>query len=667
MRLISILISFLFLQLAHAQGMSFNITIGDNDYGDYNFTPFVPSDPSGSSSGNPFGPPGGNGGGFQRARQPSLDMQLYAPEDHPSVVAYRNRVQEEGRKHAAQINAKAAEIQAEIQKMIASSQIRQAVIARKYRDLYVKQGTLERKDIDYLVGTDSIRGVIRPHELPIADQDDGLNPYRDQVYGVNTTLNERKIIWINNFHNHAFREARWDNLQRMKRGDDLAVFESVEHFQAVELLSRANIYYSNRFLNKDNPSKEDMRIGHSLLDDAKSVGDFAMGVSSGVKTTVVDTVKGIPTLVRKTYSAIKNYEQTIDQINRLIEQFDSEKFYSAVGNFFENKWDQFIDGDDYTKGEMIGALSTEIASLFIPGTAVVKVAANATKYTIPIAKTITKTRIGEFLNSAQKLGLRASDEIQGAGRFLRNTLGNEVDATGNIEALLTQAGCPGLLSYAHATKKMADTGLNISKDANRFLANQTRYGETILGKGKNFSQDDLVRIASSYEALSRNIDKVTPININAEVWRAVPEIIKDRIGNIIARNASDTVFNFHKGIKASNGRYSAPGDSALYTSMGQKTDAWQTVLEELGDYTNHDLILHSKHYRLDKVLDLTDPNTRNILNINISDILYDSKKFEYAYEVTHQIGNIAKQKGLQGIKAPSAASEGGINLIILGE
>ena len=99
--------------------------------------------------------------------------------------------------------------------------------------------------------------------------------------------------------------------------------------------------------------------------------------------------------------------------------------------------------------------------------------------------------------------------------------------------------------------------------------------------------------------------------------------------------------------------------------MGKKEDAWQTVFEELGDYANHDLILNSKHYKLKKVLDLSNPNTREILGITKEMIAL--RKSNNTYILTHQLGNIAKRKGYQAIKAPSATPSGGFNLIIFGE
>jgi RES domain-containing protein len=276
--------------------------------------------------------------------------------------------------------------------------------------------------------------------------------------------------------------------------------------------------------------------------------------------------------------------------------------------------------------------------------------------------------VGEnIVEGAWKLGLKAKEEIQGVGRFLKNTLGNEVGAVGKIDDLLVQAGGKNLKAYSEATKELAESGVKLSKNADEFLSNQVLHGDQILGKGTSFAKGDLVRVGQKYDDLTAKMDDVVSVRIEADVWRAVPETVKDGAGNIVARNTDETVFNFHKGTKFGNGRYSQPGDSALYTSMGKKEDAWQTVMEELGDHANQDLILNSKHYKLDKVLDLTDPATLRKLGIRKTDILINKDEFQGAYEVTHQIGNIVKEKGFQGIKVPSEPNPSGVNLIIFGD
>ena len=338
-------------------------------------------------------------------------------EDLKKIRDYLERIEREGldkdfRSADGQLKLKSKEevaqevekIKQGLEKTMSTSLTSSLPILKKYKELYQKEGKLSQEDVKYLIENNLIKGVIPPHELSIEDNpDDGLDSYRDTIYGHNTSLNEREIIRANNYHSHAFLRARWDMASRMKKGEDLRNFTSIEHFQAAEALSRANIHYANRLLNKESPTSNDMIIGKSLLGDAKSVGDFALGVANGITSSIIATMNGIPALVGMGYNAIKDYNKTIDQVHRLIEQFDGNKFFAAIGDFFENKWDQFAEGDASVRGEMIGALFAEITTMFIPGTAVVKAANGAAKYSIPIVKTIGQTRMGKFIESAAKI------------------------------------------------------------------------------------------------------------------------------------------------------------------------------------------------------------------------------------------------------------------------
>ncbi len=69
----------------------------------------------------------------------------------------------------------------------------------------------------------------------------------------------------------------------------------------------------------------------------------------------------------------------------------------------------------------------------------------------------------------------------------------------------------------------------------------------------------------------------------------------------------------------------------------------------------------------DNVLDLTNERTLRQLGVSRGDII-NTRNDEYYYEITHQIGSIARDLGFQAIRAPSARTKGyvGTNLIILG-
>ena len=76
-----------------------------------------------------------------------------------------------------------------------------------------------------------------------------------------------------------------------------------------------------------------------------------------------------------------------------------------------------------------------------------------------------------------------------------------------------------------------------------------------------------------------------------------------------------------------------------------------------------ELIFSTKEVKLNKVLDLTDPEVLTSLGIDRRDLLLDRTEIGGAYDMTQIIGNIANKYGFDGIIAPSAQTSG-TNLII---
>ena len=58
--------------------------------------------------------------------------------------------------------------------------------------------------------------------------------------------------------------------------------------------------------------------------------------------------------------------------------------------------------------------------------------------------------------------------------------------------------------------------------------------------------------------------------------------------------------------------------------------------------------------KIDKVLDLTNPNVLKQLDVSTESITKNIAKQTDAYDITQVIGHIAKAKGFKGIIAPSA-------------
>ena len=106
----------------------------------------------------------------------------------------------------------------------------------------------------------------------------------------------------------------------------------------------------------------------------------------------------------------------------------------------------------------------------------------------------------------------------------------------------------------------------------------------------------------------------------------------------------------------SNHRYTESGVPGLYFSSGEKI-----VKAELGNYDVFDFsnrTMYSYDVRLTNMLDVSNPSVRSQLGISLESIVGEG------YDVTHAIGRYAYSNGYNGIIAPSARADGGINIIL---
>ena len=94
----------------------------------------------------------------------------------------------------------------------------------------------------------------------------------------------------------------------------------------------------------------------------------------------------------------------------------------------------------------------------------------------------------------------------------------------------------------------------------------------------------------------------------------------------------------------------------MYFSSGKKI-----VCAELGNYdvTNFsNRTMYSYNVKLDNMLDVSNPSVRNQLGVSLNDLVGEN------YTVTHKIGKYAYSNGYNGIIAPSARADGGVNIVI---
>lgn len=106
----------------------------------------------------------------------------------------------------------------------------------------------------------------------------------------------------------------------------------------------------------------------------------------------------------------------------------------------------------------------------------------------------------------------------------------------------------------------------------------------------------------------------------------------------------------------SNHRYTEKGVPGLYFSSGEKI-----VKAELGNYDVTDFsnrIMYSYDVKLTNMLDVSNPSIRKKLGVSLDGIVGES------YDVTHAIGRYVYSNGYNGIIAPSARADGGVNIIL---
>lgn len=172
-------------------------------------------------------------------------------------------------------------------------------------------------------------------------------------------------------------------------------------------------------------------------------------------------------------------------------------------------------------------------------------------------------------------------------------------------------------------------------------------------------------IVESYQELEKKMKDVPLSTFDGTVWRG-----QERIHYDGKRPEVDFVYesgaNYVSRNKPLNHRYTMPGEAALYTALGKKKDAIETIfLEYRGDVPKKNMIFQSKKYKLGRVLDLT--NSKVLRHLGVPKLMDTTIKKEInpkAYFLTHQLGHIAKRHGIKAIKAKSAQHEGKDNLVI---
>jgi hypothetical protein len=235
-------------------------------------------------------------------------------------------------------------------------------------------------------------------------------------------------------------------------------------------------------------------------------------------------------------------------------------------------------------------------------------------------------------------------------------LGLEAALTSELESI--QSVLKGSLEL------ISEGGTPPSAGTYKFLVSQAFNTRSILGEGSAFTPSVVKDIAKSYDQLDRLWPSVPATSFKGTVWRGIEKQVTDTSTGRNRLRAASEVFEINDYNLRANHRYSQPGEIALYAVVGTEDAAKVTIEAELR-LPRESIIFGQKSVDLTKVIDLTSGATLEHLRITREMIGIPVGGFKgNGYTLTHQLGNLARKYGFEGLIAPSAKDTTGKMIIL---
>ncbi len=121
----------------------------------------------------------------------------------------------------------------------------------------------------------------------------------------------------------------------------------------------------------------------------------------------------------------------------------------------------------------------------------------------------------------------------------------------------------------------------------------------------------------------------------------------------------------HPGNVAASHRYTGPGQGGLYFATSKHVV--QAEFEKNGSTLLGKQMHEFNNSSINGLLDLSNPSVRESLGVSLSDLTRTGGTTGWRYELTQPLGAWAQKNGYNGIIAPSAQADGGVNVILFGK
>ncbi len=276
----------------------------------------------------------------------------------------------------------------------------------------------------------------------------------------------------------------------------------------------------------------------------------------------------------------------------------------------------------------------------------------------PLTERITNAGLALFYGDPG----RTTDGIQGYYLFTKGLIGGwKDDVTSFRQKIINNPG--------EAAKDIGLFGLG--------LLNQVRMSmDAMRGQPQELMQTSVDQASSLVNLFRDTYNKFENDDPESagRLWKSLPWFaagglgirrgagVANRIEGVsfegsLYRNAGpgrDPLFISSANVNAPH-RYSASGEGALYFSTSKRLASFEYQSLKPHVTSRFDV-------SVDGLLDISNPAVRNELGVSLADITRISGPDMYT--VTQQLGSYARREGYNGILAPSARADGGLNVII---
>lgn len=400
-------------------------------------------------------------------------------------------------------------------------------------------------------------------------------------------------------------------------------------------------------------ANNDANLGYSLMDVAQALLDGSRGFARGLKDGTVESIKSIPSVVKGVGQLLKfaatDPKAAVDAAADII--VHSPEIAENLVLYTLGVAKDFVNAPAEKKGEMLGHFSSEVvigvitngagsvAARAAKGLRIVESAAEAAK----AMKTVfLKGELGEaFKRSGRELVEQIPQLNQQRLEGLKTIL--KVDPEGARMAL----GSLNILQTGEITS---------SAGAGEFI------GKLLASKNPSLKSPATIENAlMKYNKFEKVMGELPKSSFDEDVWRGIDKKITKN--GIKVDATKEDVFELSPFNSASDHRFSiggAEGENALYATLGTREQAERVILNETQKKSLDQLVLSSKRFQSDRVLDLR--NTQELARLGILDDVSELVRTKSHLD-GQVLGHLARKHNFEAIIFPSNFGNG-INIVV---